>query len=105
MAAKRGRTSNFVMPDSHRVKIANANILNCLIEHVKGERSMSMTQVTAGLALLKKVLPDLSSVEITGKDGGALEINDVTARETLQEKLMSLAARQAVDTTADRKLN
>lgn len=48
------------MDDSHRVKIQNSNILNALIEHVEGKREMGSSQVTAGIALLKKVLPDLT---------------------------------------------
>jgi hypothetical protein len=48
------------MSDDHRVKIQNSNILNALIEHVEGRREMQATQVTAGIALLKKVLPDLT---------------------------------------------
>jgi len=48
------------MDDSHRVKIQNSNILNALVEHVEGKREMSSTQVSAGIALLKKVLPDLT---------------------------------------------
>jgi hypothetical protein len=58
------------MSDSHRVKIQNSNILNVLIEHVEGTREMNATQVSAGIALLKKVLPDLQAVEIsTGETG------------------------------------
>ena len=53
------------MSTAHRVKIQNSNILNALIEHVEGKRDMSATQVSAGVALLRKVLPDLSSVEMT----------------------------------------
>lgn len=56
------------MDDSHRVKIQNSNILTCLIQHVEGKREMSATQVTAGLGLLKKVLPDLSTTTIEGGD-------------------------------------
>lgn len=69
--AARGRKPGFVMSDEHRVKIQNSNILNALIEHVEGKREMSSTQVTAGVALMKKVLPDLAAVTIdgTGKDG------------------------------------
>lgn len=52
------------MSGAHRVKIQNSNILNALIEHVKGQREMSATQVTAGLGLLRKVLPDLASVTV-----------------------------------------
>lgn len=60
--AARGRQPGFRMSDEHRVKIQNSNILNALIEHATGQREMSSTQVTAGIALLKKVMPDLSSV-------------------------------------------
>ena len=52
------------MSDEHRVKIQNSNILNALIEHIEGNRDMSATQVSAGLGLLRKVLPDVSSVEM-----------------------------------------
>jgi len=74
----RGRKPGFVMSDAHRVKIQNSNILNALVEHVEGKREMSSTQVTAGVALLKKVLPDISSVEVTGPgEGGAHIIQQI----------------------------
>lgn len=60
----RGRKPGFQMTDEHRVKIQNSNILNALIEHIEGVREMSATQVSAGLGLLRKVLPDLSQAEI-----------------------------------------
>jgi hypothetical protein len=63
--AKRGRPAGFQMTEAHRTKIANSQILKCLLEHITGNREMSGTQVTAGIALLKKVLPDLSSTENT----------------------------------------
>ncbi|WP_298621549.1 hypothetical protein [uncultured Zoogloea sp.] len=63
------------MSDQHRVKIQNSNILNALIEHVEGKREMGASQVTAGIALLKKVLPDLSSIEHAGPNGGAIPID------------------------------
>ena len=63
MTARRGRKPGFVMTDEHRTKIRNSAILNALIEHVEGKREMSSSQVSAGLGLLKKVLPDLSAVE------------------------------------------
>ena len=52
------------MPEEHRAKIQNSNILNALIEHVEGKREMTATQVSAGVALLRKVMPDLSAAEI-----------------------------------------
>lgn len=62
----RGRQRGFVMSEAHRLKIANSNILNVLLKHVEGKREMSATQVTAGLGLLRKVLPDLQTVEHKG---------------------------------------
>lgn len=62
----RGRLPGFRMSPEHRAKIQNSNILNALIEHVEGKREMTPTQVSAGLGLLKKCLPDLSSVEVSG---------------------------------------
>lgn len=58
--AGKGRHPGFRMDDSHRTKIANSQILNRLVGHVEGKVELSGTQVTAGIALLKKVLPDLN---------------------------------------------
>jgi hypothetical protein len=68
MAAQRGRKPGFTMSNEHRDKIQKSNILNALIEHAEGRREMSATQVSAGLGLLKKALPDLNSVQISGDD-------------------------------------
>lgn len=54
------------MTDEHRVKIQNSNILNALVEHVEGKREMSATQVSAGLGLLRKVMPDLAATTVSG---------------------------------------
>lgn len=62
------------MTDEHRGKIKNSNILNALIEHVEGAREMSATQVSAGLGLLRKVMPDLASTTITGEDEGPIQL-------------------------------
>lgn len=75
MAAKKGESFTSRMSNEHRVKIQNSNILNALMEHVNGEREMSTTQVTAGLGLLKKALPDLATVTI---EGGEAPVKTVT---------------------------
>lgn len=80
MATKRGRTSGFVMSAEHRTKIANSQILKCLLEHAVGKRDMTATQVTVGIALLKKVMPDLSAVELSGSVD-LRRANDVTDDE------------------------
>lgn len=72
---QRGREPGFIMTAAHRAKIQKSNILNALIEHIEGRRDMSATQVSAGLGLLKKCLPDLQAVELTGQDGAPIELN------------------------------
>lgn len=73
----RGRKPGFKMPESHRVKIQQSNILNALIEHAEGKRDMSATQVTAGLGLLKKALPDLSAMTLEGGENPVEVINKI----------------------------
>jgi hypothetical protein len=80
--AARGRQSGFRMSDEHRVKIQNSNILNALIEHVEGKRDMSATQVTAAVNLMKKVLPDLSAVQMDASVSGEVGITFKTVYET-----------------------
>lgn len=66
MPKLKAKPKTFHMGPEHRLKIANSNILNALIEHVEGEREMSSTQVTAGVALLKKVMPDMTENMVRG---------------------------------------
>jgi hypothetical protein len=59
----RGRDKGFKMPDDHRTKIQNSKILNDLIACAEGRLEMSQTRASVALGLMRKVLPDLSSVE------------------------------------------
>lgn len=77
MPRKAGRRPGFKMTDDHRQKIAQSAILASLIAHVEGKRPMKATQVSAGIALLKKVLPDLQAVQVTGGKSGSLNINSL----------------------------
>lgn len=72
MAAKKG--PSFTLSNEHRVKIQNSNILNALIEHAVGAREMSATQVSAGLGLLKKIMPDLAAVQMSGDSENPLSL-------------------------------
>ena len=74
MAARRGRTPNFTMTDTHRVKIQNSNTLRALIEHVEGKRDMKASQVTAALGLLNKVMPNLQSVSLDAQHSGEVAL-------------------------------
>src|SRR5690349_23452932 len=84
MAAKKGPA--FAMSAEHRTKIGNSQILKCLIEHAEGTREMSPSQVTAGLGLLRKVLPDLASVEHSG------EVTTKRSSELTDDELAAIAA-------------
>jgi hypothetical protein len=65
MAARKG-PSLPAMTHEHRSKIKVSQILNALEEHVMGKRDMQQTQVTAAVALLRKVMPDLSQTTMSG---------------------------------------
>jgi hypothetical protein len=54
-------------PEEVRAKIKTSLLINRLMQHVKGKKMMEKSQVTAALGLLKKTLPDLSSIDATHK--------------------------------------
>jgi len=90
--AKRGRKPGFVMPEEHRVKIKNSNILNALIEHIEGDREMSATQVSAGLGLLRKALPDLSSVTLSGDEDNPI-VHKHEGADEFRSRIAGIASR------------
>lgn len=61
---KPGPAKGIMLSEQHRDKIRKSKVLQCLISHAVGELEMSSTQVTAGIALMRKVLPDLASVDM-----------------------------------------
>ena len=100
----RGRTPGFTMSNEHRVKIKNSNILNALIEHVEGRREMSATQVSAGLGLLKKVMPDLQASAETG-DNGELRTMDKMTDAELEAIIAEGRRGTAVETPCANQIN
>lgn len=100
----RGRKPGFVMTNEHRTKIGNSQILKYLIEHVEGTREMSSTQVSAGLGLLRKVMPDLAASADTGDTGELLSVNRMTDDEL--EAIAAGGSGRATETPkSSRKLN
>jgi len=64
-----------MLTEEHRDKIRKSNMFSRLIRHAEGkEPDMTPTQVQVALALMKKILPDLSSVEHTGNPDNPLEM-------------------------------
>ena len=65
---------NAMLIDEARSKIQTTQLINRLQDHSFGKVKMSQTQLRATEILLRKSVPDLQSVELTGKDGEALSI-------------------------------
>jgi len=78
MAGKKGMhhrvTTSPAAAEAIRARINGAQIAERLKKHVLGKVRMTPSQVTAGLGLLKKVMPDTQAIELTGKDGGPLVV-------------------------------
>lgn len=60
--------------EDHRAKIQTSQLINRLTGLVNGEVEMPPHAVTAALGLLRKTVPDISSVEMSGESGGPIEI-------------------------------
>lgn len=72
--AKAGRPMGKLHQDDVRAKIQASQLINVLQNHaLKGTKDFDPTRMKAIEILLKKSLPDLSSVEVTGADGGAIQ--------------------------------
>lgn len=68
MAARKSKgTKDKPWSDATREKIKASMLIKSLYKHVVDGTEMKTTQVTAALGLLKKVLPDLTSTELSGK--------------------------------------
>lgn len=74
-----------------RSKIQASQLVNRLTDHVHGKVEMTATQVRAAEILLKKTVPDLSSVEMSGVDGGPIV---VAAMELSDDDLARIATKQ-----------
>ena len=57
-----------------RAKIQTSMLLNRLNQVAMGEVEIDATQLRAIEVALKKTLPDLSSVELTGAEGGPMQV-------------------------------
>lgn len=54
--------------------IQASQLLNQLAKHAKGEIAMTQSQVNAAKVVIGKSIPDLKAIEVTGDDGGPLNI-------------------------------
>jgi hypothetical protein len=66
-------------PDIVRSRIRTSMIMRRLTDHVLGNAKMSPSQVTAGLGLLRKTLPDLSQMDV--KSSIPNDVRDLDSEE------------------------
>lgn len=60
--------------DEVRARIQTSQLVNRLTDHALGEVELSSTQIRAIEILLKKSIPDLSSVEVSGDEENPLKM-------------------------------
>jgi len=60
-----------------RTKIQSSQLINVLHNHAIGKTEMTASRVSAALGLLKKAVPDLQAMALTGADGGAVLVQSV----------------------------
>lgn len=60
-----------------REKIQTSQLVNRLMANANGDIDMSPGQVRSAEILLKKVLPDLASVELTGDEENPVQVKHV----------------------------
>jgi hypothetical protein len=72
-----GRPMNKLHQDDVRKKIQASQLLNRLTDHAFGEVELSQSQIKAIEILLRKSLPDLSAVTISGDDKNPLMVETI----------------------------
>jgi len=80
MAGKKGMHTKLLHParaEEIRAKIQSTLIINKLENHILAGDEMSSSQVSAAIGLLRKSVPDLSSVEHSGEVEHKLTLADV----------------------------
>lgn len=63
--------------DDVRKRIQTSQLINRLNDHVNDKIDMSPTQLKAAEILLRKSLPDLSAVTLTGEGGGPIKFTRI----------------------------
>jgi hypothetical protein len=71
-----GRRVGSLHSEHVRLKIKTAALVNALQDHAEGKKNMEPSQLKAAEILLKKTLPDLSAITVSGDSDKPL-INEV----------------------------
>ncbi len=63
------------LSENTRKRIKTSMLAKRLEDHVLGKCELSASQVRAIEVLLRKTMPDLSAVALTGEDGGPIDLS------------------------------
>jgi hypothetical protein len=86
---------NAMAHEEARRKIKTTQLINRLQDHVFGKIDLSQSQVSATGLLLKKVLPDLAVMQLTGADGDPIEfIHRVIIEDQRQMPLLDITPKR-----------
>jgi hypothetical protein len=72
MHARRSTSPTYA--EAVRSRIQGSVIADQLQKHALGKVEMTATQVSAALGLLRKVSPDLAATQVSGADGGPVQV-------------------------------
>lgn len=67
-------------PDEVRQKIQASQLINRLHSNAFGEIELTQGQIKSIEILLRKAIPDLAAVQLTGADGGPVEFTRIERR-------------------------
>ena len=81
------RTTKIRHDEETRAKIQSSQLINCLQDHVFGDRPLEKSQVSAALGLLKKTLPDLTATTLSGDEENPVRL------ETIQRTIIDPTVR------------
>jgi len=70
-----------VLTDEWREKIKVGLLVKRLHDNMLGAIEMTQGQIKCAEILLRKTIPDLKAIEVTGKDGAAIEYKDVSEND------------------------
>lgn len=62
------------LDENWRERIRTSMLLNRLQDHAFGEIELTQSQIKAVEILLRKTAPDLAATQISGPDGGPMEL-------------------------------
>jgi hypothetical protein len=74
MAARRRKVA---LTDDWKENVRAGMIMGRLTRHIEGEVEMTQTQINAAKIVLAKILPDLARSEVTGANGGPINVASV----------------------------